>query len=99
MTPNQPQFGGTNDIRDFQQEDAQDTLESAKRQLNDVIEGVSERACEYGRYADYTVQQHPWTAVRVHFGVCLVMGALLMLVARHCIRCRDLLTHVSGRRD
>ena len=82
MTPTQPQFGGTNDIRDFQQEDAQDTLESAKRQLNDVLEGVSERAREYGRYADEQVQQNPWTAVGVGFGVGIVMGALLMLAAR-----------------
>ena len=82
MTPNQPQFGGTNDIRDFQKEDAQDTLESAKRQLNEVVDGISERAREYGRYADEQVQQKPWTAVGVGFGVGIVMGALLMLASR-----------------
>jgi ElaB/YqjD/DUF883 family membrane-anchored ribosome-binding protein len=79
--PNQPQYGGTNDIRDFQEE-AEDTLQSAKRQLNDVLDGVSERAREYGKYADETVQQNPWTAVGVGFGVGIVMGALLMLAAR-----------------
>ena len=82
MTPNQPQYGGTNDIRDFQQEDAQDTLESAKRQLNEVLDGLSERAREYGRYADETVQQNPWASVGVSFGVGIVMGALLMLAAK-----------------
>jgi ElaB/YqjD/DUF883 family membrane-anchored ribosome-binding protein len=81
MTPNQPQFGETNDIRDFQQE-AEDTMQSAKRQLNDVLDGISERAREYGKYADETVQQNPWTAVGVGFGVGIVMGALLMLAAR-----------------
>ena len=81
MTPNQPQFAGTNDIRDFQQE-GEDAMQSAKRQLNDVLEGVSERAREYGRYADETVQQNPWTAVGIGFGVGIVMGALLMLAAR-----------------
>jgi len=82
MTPNQPQYGGTNDIRDFPQQEAEETLESAKRQLNDVLDGISERAREYGRYADETVQQNPWTAVGVGFGVGIVMGALLMLAAR-----------------
>jgi len=82
MTPNQPQYGGTNDIRDFQQETAEETIETAKRQLNDVIEGVTEHAREYGRYADETVQRNPWTAVGVGFGVGIVMGALLMLAAR-----------------
>jgi hypothetical protein len=80
--PNQPQFGGTNDIRDFQQQDAEETMQSAKRQLNDVLDGISERAREYGKYADETVQQNPWTAVGVGFGVGIVMGALLMLAAR-----------------
>ena len=85
MTPNQPQsqFGNTtNDMRDYATEQAEDTLESAKRQLNDVLDTVSDRAREYGRYADETVQQNPWTAVGVGFGVGIVMGALLMLAAR-----------------
>ena len=82
MTPNQPQYGGTNDIRDFQQETAEEAIETAKRQLNDALDGITERAREYGRYADETVQQNPWTAVGVGFGVGIVMGALLMLAAR-----------------
>ena len=85
MTPNQPQsqFGSTpNDIRDYATEEAEDSLQSAKRQLNDVLEGLGDRAREYGRYADETVQQNPWTAVGIGFGVGIVMGALLMLAAR-----------------
>ena len=82
MTPNQPGYEGTtNDIRDFQQE-SDDAIQAAKRQLNDVLDTVSERAREYGRYADEQVQQNPWTAVGVGFGVGVVMGALLMLAAR-----------------
>ena len=81
MTPNQPQFEGTNDIRDYQQ-GAEDTIEAAKRQLSDVIDGINQRAREYSRYADEAVQQNPWAAVGVGFGVGVVMGALLMLVAR-----------------
>ena len=82
MTPNQPQYSGTNDIRDFPQETAEETIETAKRQVNDVLDGITERAREYGRHADETVQQNPWTAVGVGFGVGIVMGALLMLAAR-----------------
>jgi ElaB/YqjD/DUF883 family membrane-anchored ribosome-binding protein len=85
MTPNQPQtqFGNTtNDMRDYATEQTEDTLQSAKRQLNDVLDGLGDRAREYGRYADETVQQNPWTAVGVGFGVGIVMGALLMLAAR-----------------
>ena len=84
MTPNQQsQFGSTttNDMQ-FQEQDTQQTLESAKRQLNEVLEGVTDRAREYGRYADETVQQNPWMAVGIGFGVGVVMGALLMMAAR-----------------
>jgi ElaB/YqjD/DUF883 family membrane-anchored ribosome-binding protein len=82
MTPNQPQYSGTNDIRDFQEQDAEATIQQAKRQLNEVMDTVTERAREYGKYADETVQKNPWTAVGVGFGVGIVMGALLMLAAR-----------------
>jgi len=82
MTPNQPGYEGTmNDIRDFRGE-TDDTIAAAKQQLTDVIDQVSERAREYGRYADEQVQQNPWTAVGVGFGVGVVMGALLMIAAR-----------------
>ena len=83
MTPNQPQpqFGSTpNDMREFATEQAEETLQSAKRQLNDVLEGIGDRAREYGRYADESVQQNPWAAVGIGFDV--VMGALLMMAAR-----------------
>lgn len=85
MTPNQQtQFGSTttNDMREYATEQADETLESAKRHLNDVLDGISDRAREYGRYADETVQQNPWTAVGIGFGVGVVMGALLMMAAR-----------------
>jgi ElaB/YqjD/DUF883 family membrane-anchored ribosome-binding protein len=81
MTPSQPQFSSPNDIRDMQ-ENAEDTLQSAKQQLNEMLDGITERAREYGRYADEQVQQNPWTAVGVGFGVGIVMGALLMLAGR-----------------
>ena len=85
MTPNQPQsqFGSTaNDMREYATEQAEDTLQSAKHQLNDVLGGIGERAREYGRYADDTVQHNPWMAVGIGFGIGVVMGALLMMAAR-----------------
>ena len=85
MTPNQPQYGGTSDIRDFQAaagEQAAETLKSAKEQLNDVLDSITDRAREYGRYADETVQHNPWAAVGVGFGAGVLIGALLMLAAR-----------------
>ena len=84
MTPNQPQsqFGSTtNDMREYTPQESEE-VQSAKRQLNEVLEGISDRAREYGRYADETVQQNPWTAVGIGFGVGVVMGALLMMAAR-----------------
>jgi len=82
MTPTQPQFNETagNDIRDYTEE--ADALANAKQQLSEVMDGLSERARDYGRYADEQVQQNPWAAVGIGFGVGLVMGALLTLVAR-----------------
>ena len=85
MTPNQPQsqFGSTtNDMRELAGQETDETLQSAKRQLNDVLDGISDRAREYGRYADETVQQNPWSAVGISFGVGILMGALLMLAAK-----------------
>ena len=78
MNPNQTPYEQT--ANDMAAGDA--TLDQAKRQLNEVLDTVSERAREYGRYADETVQQNPWAAVGVGFGVGVVMGALLMLAAR-----------------
>jgi ElaB/YqjD/DUF883 family membrane-anchored ribosome-binding protein len=85
MTPNQQsQFGSTttNDMREYAGEQADETLQSAKQQLSDVLDGITDRAREYGRYADETVQQNPWMAVGIGFGVGVVMGALLMMAAR-----------------
>src|SRR5436190_1100912 len=51
MTPNQQtQFGSTtNDMREYAGEQADETLQSAKRQLNDVLDGITDRARDCGR--------------------------------------------------
>ncbi len=83
MTPDplQPEPNYANDIREFQ-EDADEALLSAKRQLAEVLDGIAERAQEYGRYAHEQVQANPWTAVGIGFGVGVAMGVLLALAAR-----------------
>ena len=82
MTPTQPMNEVTgNDIRDYR-ENAEEVVQTAKRQLSDVMEEITDRAREYGRMAYEQVQQNPWAAVGVGFGVGVVMGALLMLAAR-----------------
>lgn len=89
MTPNpmqagtmgaaDPNFG--NDIRGAQ-DDAEEALASAKQQLADVLDGITERAREYGRLADEQVQANPWTAVGIGFGLGVAMGVLLGIAAR-----------------
>jgi len=69
------------DIRHFQ-EDADATLQSAKQQLSEVLDGITERAREYGRYADERVQAKPWTAVGIGFGIGMAMGVLLGIAVR-----------------
>jgi len=49
MTPNQQsQFGSTttNDMREYAGEQADETLQSAKQQLNDVLDGITDRAAD-----------------------------------------------------
>ena len=79
MQGNDPAY--RDDIREFQ-EDADAAIQSAKRQLAEVLDGISERAREYGRLADEQVQANPWTAVGVGFGVGVAMGVLLAIAAR-----------------
>jgi ElaB/YqjD/DUF883 family membrane-anchored ribosome-binding protein len=91
MTPNPTQTGSMgnptgepnygNDIRGLQ-EDADEAVQSAKQQLAEVLDGISDRAREYGRYADQRVQANPWTAVGVAFGIGMAMGVLLGIAAR-----------------
>ncbi len=69
------------DIREFQ-EDTDAVLASAKQQLSEVLDGITQRARDYGRYADEQVQANPWAAVGVGFGIGVAMGVLLGIAAR-----------------
>lgn len=84
MNPN-PMTGESpvnrDDVREFQ-EDTDAVLQSAKQQLSEVLDGVTQRARDYGRYADEQVQANPWTAVGIGFGIGVAMGVLLGIAAR-----------------
>ena len=57
-------------------------LDSTRQRLNETLQDVTEKLQEAASYADEQVQARPWAAVGVGFGAGMVMGALLVLVAR-----------------
>ena len=57
-------------------------LDSTRERLNETLQDVTARLQEAASYADQQVQSRPWAAVGVGFGFGMVMGALVMLVAR-----------------
>jgi ElaB/YqjD/DUF883 family membrane-anchored ribosome-binding protein len=57
-------------------------LDSTRERLNETLQDVTARLQEAASYADQQVQSRPWAAVGVGFGFGMVMGALLVLVAR-----------------
>ena len=59
----------------------EDTLRSVRETMDEYMATATERAREAAAYADRTVQQNPWTAVGVGFGVGMIFGALVALVA------------------
>jgi ElaB/YqjD/DUF883 family membrane-anchored ribosome-binding protein len=59
----------------------EDTLRNVRETMDEYISTASERARQAAAYADRTVQQNPWTAVGVGFGVGMVFGALVALLA------------------
>jgi ElaB/YqjD/DUF883 family membrane-anchored ribosome-binding protein len=57
-------------------------LDSARERLNETLQDVTARLQEAASYADQQVQSRPWAAVGIGFGVGVLMGALIGLVAR-----------------
>jgi ElaB/YqjD/DUF883 family membrane-anchored ribosome-binding protein len=60
---------------------AEDTLRNVRQTMDEYMSTATERAREAAAYADRQVQQNPWTAVGVGFGVGMVFGALVALLA------------------
>ena len=57
-------------------------LDSTRERLNQTLDEVTARLQEAATYADEQVQSRPWAAVGIGFGLGVVMGALITLVAR-----------------
>jgi ElaB/YqjD/DUF883 family membrane-anchored ribosome-binding protein len=59
----------------------EEALRNMRATMEEYMSTASERAREAAAYADRTVQQNPWTAVGVGFGVGMMFGALVTLLA------------------
>ena len=59
----------------------EETLRNMRVTMEQYMTTMNERAREAYAYADRQVQQNPWTAVGVGFGVGMVFGALVTLLA------------------
>lgn len=62
--------------------ESENILDSTRERLNETLQDVTARLQEAASYADEQVQSRPWAAVGIGFGAGVVMGALIMLVAR-----------------
>ena len=59
----------------------EERMRNMRATMEQYMTTASERAREAAAYADRTVQQYPWTAVGVGFGIGMVFGALVTLAA------------------
>jgi ElaB/YqjD/DUF883 family membrane-anchored ribosome-binding protein len=59
----------------------EDTMRNMRAMMEQYMSTATERAREAAAYADRTVQQNPWTAVGIGFGVGMVFGALVAMLA------------------
>ena len=60
---------------------AEDTLRNVRETMDEYMNTATEKARETAAYADRQVQQNPWTAVGIGFGVGMMFGALVALLA------------------
>jgi ElaB/YqjD/DUF883 family membrane-anchored ribosome-binding protein len=59
----------------------EERMRNMRATMEQYMTTASEHAREAAAYADRTVQQNPWTAVGVGFGIGMVFGALVTLLA------------------
>lgn len=59
----------------------EERMRNMRATMEEYMSTASERAREAAAYADRSVQQNPWTAVGIGFGVGMVFGALVTLLA------------------
>ena len=60
---------------------SEETLRNVRETMDEYMDAATERAREAAAYADRQVQQNPWTVVGIGFGVGMVFGALVALLA------------------
>ena len=60
---------------------AEERMQNMRATMEQYMTTASDRAREAAALADRTVQANPWTAVGVGFGLGMVFGALVTLLA------------------
>jgi len=60
----------------------EDTYRNVREAMDEYVASATDMAREAAAYADRQVQQNPWTAVGVGFGIGMVFGALVAMVSR-----------------
>jgi len=60
---------------------ADERLRDMRHTMDQYMNAASQRAREAAAYADRTVQRNPWSAVGVGFGLGMVFGAMITLLA------------------
>ena len=60
---------------------AEEKLRNVRESMDEYVATASERAREAAAYADRQVQQNPWTAVGIGFGVGMMFGAMIAMLA------------------
>lgn len=60
----------------------EDTYRDMRAAMEEYVASATDMAREAAAYADRQVQQNPWAAVGVGFGVGMVFGVLVAMVAR-----------------
>jgi ElaB/YqjD/DUF883 family membrane-anchored ribosome-binding protein len=59
----------------------EERMRNMRTTMEQYMNTASDRAREAAAYADRTVHQNPWTAVSVGFGLGMMFGALVTLLA------------------
>jgi ElaB/YqjD/DUF883 family membrane-anchored ribosome-binding protein len=60
----------------------EDAYRDVRAAMDEYVASATEMAREAYAYADRQVQQNPWTAVGVGFGIGVAFGALVAMVSR-----------------
>jgi ElaB/YqjD/DUF883 family membrane-anchored ribosome-binding protein len=60
---------------------AEERMRNMRHTMEQYMNTASQRAREAAAYADRTVHQNPWSAVGVGFGLGMMFGALITLLA------------------